>query len=156
MLSSFLQLVLPRQKPKELHPCFLVGYYENGVSSSHINRFVLFVNYEKRSIQTRDVAAVHQLKGKVVEVHLLGRVTVPVRGHLNLPKKWVKDAMRKVEGRLTKESLTACLETKLSELASELYEGPERTTTLEIYEGTIVNHFKEQVFADPIDPGSSW
>ena len=154
MLSLLMQRV--GRKPKEFHPCFLVGYYENGVSSSHMNRFVLFVDYEKRSIQPRDVAAVHQLNGKVVDVHLLGKVTVPVRGHLSLPKKWVKEAMLKVEGTLTKESLRESLEAKLFELTSEPYEGPEKTTTLEIYEGIIVNRSKEQIFAQPREPGSSW
>jgi len=71
-------------------------------------------------------------------VHLLGRVTVPVRGHLNLPKKWVKDATLKVEGKLTKETLMESLETKLIELVNESYEGPERTTTLEIYEPLLI------------------
>jgi hypothetical protein len=154
MFSSIVEL-WPWRKPRESHPCILVGDVYDGKSTSPLSRRVIFVNLNDCSVETRDVIAVKEWKGKVTEVHSLGRVTVPVLGHLKLVEGWIKETIGKKAGVLSMEVILDDLKAHISELGSSPAPEVTATVTLEIFEGTIVNHTKDRVFGPVRDPSSS-
>jgi hypothetical protein len=138
--------------PHESHPCFLVGKVYNGKPASPLNRRIIHVNLDDGRIETRDIVAVRDGKGKLVNVQLLGRVTVAVSDHLGLVQGWIKEIIRAVEKGISTEIIVEGIKARIAGMSPTDIKDP--TTTLDVFTGTIVNRTKDMVFGPHREPSS--
>ena len=129
-------------KRRYRHPCILVGPVIDGRQVAPCNRRVLWLRSNKGSIETGDVGAVKAGKGKVSEVELLGRVTVPLEGNLRLVQGWVEEAYQ--DGESSVEAVLEIVKDHIS--ASELPTTTVELMVLDIFAATVVNRMENKVF----------
>lgn len=140
-------------KRRESHHCFLVGGIHNGISLPHSSRRVIYVDLNERTIQTSDVIAVKQFHGKVLDVHLLGTVTVPIEDNMDLVQRWIQEVISNTDRKLSNEIITDNIKARIAEVGMS---PPIKNvnTILEILEATIVNQSPDRVFGPARDPSS--
>jgi hypothetical protein len=127
----------------------------DGKATSPTNRRVIFVHLGRASVETRDVRAVKEFKGEVVNVELVGNVTVPIAGHLDLVERWIKKSIRETKGEQSVEVILDGIRARIAECGASVMEDMRETITLEIFEGIVLNYTKEKVFGPVKDPSSS-
>src|SRR5271170_3087698 len=145
---SLFEAISEWRKPQERHACILVGPVYNGKPSSSLNRRVIHLRLREKEIECGDVAAVMGGRGSVRDVEVLGRITVPLIGNLDLVPKWIDWSLSDVKGEVKEEQLLELVVDGIKHriATTETCREDEETITLDVFKATVVNRMKDKVF----------
>ena len=140
---DFLNCLCFRRKERHNHICILVGVVTSGRPAADYNRRVIRIPHNSLAIESGSFGGVKTAGGKIKNVELLGRVTVPLEDHLHIVEDWAQEALKEVgEG---------CPERVILEVLSRVQKAPIPSSgemiELDIFSGVIVNRLEDQVFA---------
>jgi hypothetical protein len=126
------------------HPCILVGPVIDGRPVAHCNRRVLYLRPNKRSVETGDIGAVKDGRGRVSELEFLGRVTVPLEGNLELVQGWVEETYAELNGDCTVDTVIESVKDHIS--TSIAPARAQEIMVLEIFRAVVLNRMEDKVF----------
>lgn len=133
-----------RYKPTYQHHCILVGPVIEGQAVASCNRRVLYLRPSKHSVETGDIGAVKAGRGRVSELEVLGRVTVPLEGNLELIQEWVEETYEETNGDCSVDSVIESVKDHISAFA--LPTTAQEVITLDIFRATVHNRMENKVF----------
>jgi|SRR5277367_1276345 hypothetical protein len=145
---SLFEAIAEWRKPQERHHCILIGPVYNGKASCSLNRRVIHLRLLEKEIECADVAAVMGGKGSIREVEVLGRITVPLIGNLDLVPDWIHWILQDVKGEAGHERLLELVLDGIKHRIATTEKCPEdeESITLDILKATVVNRMKDKVF----------
>jgi uncharacterized protein YlzI (FlbEa/FlbD family) len=111
-----------------------------GVPVGEFNRTVVWVPLNDRKVETGSYGAMKHCGGKIEEIKCLGRVTVPVEGHLLIVQNWIKEILDK---RDQFDEVVADVTNRLKSYSPK--EGVD-TLELDVYSAFVINGKKDEVF----------